>query len=178
MSDQREQATLDRLLGISYRGWDPHRQQSQLALFWEYMRRIGLWYAALDRHDAHPIVSDLPGDLIPGIKAKPVNATLLQQSLRTLGHTSVYERMLLTRALDWAVISTTDTVQDFNLPDAYEPLIIFYERGGWLNKAPNSSEWEISNIRATIDKAVAYAHNPPLDLSPAALDALDQSASA
>lgn len=173
MSNQREKQTLDRILNMNWRTGDPDRQPSQLALFNEYLRRVGLWYQALDIPDAHPIVSDLPGNLVEGIKAKPVSTTLMQQTLRTLGRTSIYERMLLTRALDWAAIADTDAVVTYNLPDPYEPLILFHERGGWLNKAGLDGEWNISGVVGTIHRAHAYCHLTPLDLNTAALDALD-----
>lgn len=178
MSSQHEMDTLNRILHIDWRGGDPTRQPSQLALFSEFLRRMGLWCMALDWHDAHPIASDLPGRVVPDMRAAPVNATLMQQTLRTLGNTSVYERMLLTHVLNWAAIAGEDAVQAYDLPDPYEPLLWFYERGGWLGKAEGENAWEISGIIERIEKAHTYHDLRPLHLDDALLDEMDDGLSA
>jgi len=165
--------TLNRILSFDWRGGDNRRQASQLALFNEYLRRTALWCQVLDLADAHPIVTDLPNQLVTGIKATPVNTTLMQQTLRTVGKTNVYERMLLTRVLDWAAIADTDAVCRYGLPDPYEPLLLFYERGGWLAKTEQRGVWEISGAVDHIERAIAYLDLQPLPLDPVLLDELD-----
>jgi len=177
MNGVRETDILNRILGLEWRGGDATRWPSQLALFGEYLRRFALWAHALDWEDAHPIGSDLPGRLVPGGQAAPVNTTLMQQTLRTLGNTSVYERMLLTRMLNWAAVADEPTVQAYNLPDPYEPLLMFYERGGWLDKAMGDHAWEISGRAEQLDRAWVHIDLEPIPLDdPDYLDELDQGA--
>ncbi|MEM6281157.1 MAG: hypothetical protein AAF787_03110 [Chloroflexota bacterium] len=172
-ANKLETFTLNRILGLDWQGGDPSRQRSQLALFNEYLRRCALWSHALNWNTAHPVASDFPGHILPDVRATPVNATLMQQTLRTLGKTSVYERMLLTHILNWSAIADSATVRAFGLPDLYEPVLLFYERGGWLNKSAREGEWEISGVIDRIDRASAYHDLPPLDIDEALLDELD-----
>jgi hypothetical protein len=175
---QHEVETLNRILQLDWQGGDPNKQPSQLALFSEFLRRMGVWCVALGWHDAHPIASDLPARLVPDVRATPVNATLMQQTLRTLGKTSVYERMLLTNVLNWAAVAGFEAVQAYDLPDPYEPVLWFYERGGWLDKAEGDSAWEISGVIKRIDKAHVYHDDAPLPLDETLLDEIDSGISA
>lgn len=174
MASQRETETLNRILDINWRQGDVTRRRSQLMLFDEYLRRAGIWSHALSWQEAHPIASDIPARIAPHIRATPVNTTLMQQSLRTLGKTSVYERMLLTRALNWAAIADHDIVVRHRLPDLYEPLLLFYERGGWLNKGEQESTWEISGVSDVIHRAHTYRDLPELELDLEHLNNLDK----
>ncbi|MEL6272022.1 MAG: hypothetical protein AAFR22_19615, partial [Chloroflexota bacterium] len=72
-----ETRTLNRILSLEWQGGDPSRQQSQLALFNEFLRRCALWSEALNWPTAHPIASDYPGHIVPDVRATPVNATLM-----------------------------------------------------------------------------------------------------
>ena len=173
MLGQHEVKTLERILNMDWRTTDNSRHHSQVALFNEFLRRTGLWCVMLQWEEAHPIVSDIPGRIFSGLKAKPVNTVLLQQSLRTLGRTSVYERMLLTRVLNWAALDDMGMLDSYKLPDIYEPLLLFYERGGWLDKAPRTGEWEISGVYGEIDRAFAYSDVDPISLDDASLNAMD-----
>lgn len=174
MGNQRETNMLNRILSLEWQGRDDRKHGSQLALFNEFLRRVGVWCNALNWQDAHPIASDLPGRVVPGVRATPVNATLMQQTLRTLGKTTVYERMVLTHALNWSAIADEPAVSAFNLPDPYEPLVQFYERGGWLDKPIGEAGWEISGVIDQIDRAVTYCNLEPLMLDPDLLDQLDE----
>ena len=173
MAGPREKHTLERILQMDWRNTDSTRQQSQLALFNEFLRRTGVWAVALNWGDAHPIVADIPGYIYDGLKAIPVNTVLLQQSLRTLGKTDVFERMLLTRALDWAALYDKGKLDMYNLPDIYEPLLMFYERGGWLEKVRGTDQWNISGVHGTIERAVYYHDLDPIALDNTTLDRLD-----
>ncbi len=179
MNSEREATTLNRILSLEWQGGDLSRQTSQLALFGEYLRRFGRWCHRLEWWEAHPVASDLPGQLVTDDQAAPVNTTLMQQTLRTLGETTVYERMLLTRVLNWAAIADDETVLRYQLPDPYEPLLMFFERGGWLDKAQGDSAWKVSGRVERLNKAWTY-HDldaVPLD-DPAYFNALDENASA
>lgn len=170
---QREIMTLNRILSLNWQGGDANRRGSQLALFNEFLRRVALWCEALEWLDAHPIASDLPGRVLPRVRATPVNTTLMQQTLRTLGKTSVYERMLLTHVLNWSAIADRDEVLVYTLPDPYEPVLLFYERGGWLSKPHGQAGWEISGMVDYVHRAQAYTDLEPLQLETGFLDQLD-----
>lgn len=176
MANTHERDTLNRILDINWRGGDATRRCSQLALFDEYLRRVGLWCTHLGWTDAHPIVSDMPSRVAPNTRATPVNTTLMQQSLRTLGQTSVYERMLMTHVLNWSAAADKGLLALYDLPDLYEPLLWFYERGGWLSKGEREGEWNISGVLTVFAPLEAYATYEPLALEVGLLNAIDNEA--
>lgn len=174
MASQRETDTLNRILRLNWQQQSRQPRPSQQALFGEFLRRAGVWAIALNRADAHPIATDFPAHVVPDVRATPVNTTLMQQTLRTLGDTSVYERMLLTHALNWSAIADHDGVLRYALPDLYEPLLWFYERGGWLRKNDQENVWDVSGVQGPLDRAFTYIQNEVVPLDHAALDAIDQ----
>jgi hypothetical protein len=68
--------------------------------------------------------------------------------------------MILTLALNCAVISNERRVEAYHLPDLYEPLLRFFEFGGWLDKGEFHGEWLISGQTEQIGYALAYLHLP------------------
>ena len=174
MASQHETDTLNRILRLDWqqKTWQAH--PSQQALFGEFLRRTAVWAVALNRADAHPIVTDFPAHVVPDVRATPVNTTLMQQTLRTLGDTSVYERMLLTHALNWAAIANYDAVLRYDLPDLYEPILWFYERGGWLRKNDQKQVWDVGGVEGRLDRAFTYINNEEVPLDAATLDAIDR----
>ncbi len=173
MASQREIDTLNRILRLDWQHQQRKAFPSLEALFSEFLRRTGVWAIALNRADAHPIATDFPAHVVPTVRATPVNATLMQQTLRTLGHTSVYERMVLTHALNWAAIADDEAVLGYNLPDLYEPLLWFYERGGWLYKNDADNLWGIAGLEIPLERAFTYSKNEEVALDSDLLDALD-----
>ena len=171
MTGSHELDTLNRLLRIDWRARDSTRRTSQMALFEEYLRRVGVWCVALGWPDAHPIISDVPGRINPDVTATPVNTTLIQQTMRTIGRTHVYERMMITRMLNMAAVVDFEGDQlPYGMPNLYEPLLLFYERGGWLDKG--TQNWLISGFPFDLQRAGAYVKLSPLNLN-GDLDQLD-----
>jgi hypothetical protein len=172
MPGMNETHTMNRLMEVNWRQQDQLRSHSQMALFREYLRRFAVWCEALDWPEAHPVMSDIPARINPDVQATPVNTTLTQQTMRTLGRTSVYERMMVTRALNLAAIC--DHMPEMipaHLPDLYEPLLCFFERGGWVAKGDATRNWVVSGQVGQLDPAHAYVDLTPLDMM--TLDLLD-----
>lgn len=163
MPGSHELDTLNRLLRIDWRTRDSARRPSQTALFHEYLRRVGVWCAALDWPEAHPVISDIPARINPDVTATPVNTTLIQQTMRTVGRTHVYERMMVTRVLNMAaVVDFEGDRLPYGMPNLYEPLLVFYERGGWVDRGAHG--WLLSGVPFELERAVAYRDITPLNL--------------
>ncbi len=79
-----------------------------------------------------------------------------------------YSRKACWWSIRWASVKTHRYVVSLGLPDPYEPLIVFYERGGSFYREQGILYMDGANVMER-----AYQDLPPLPLDPAALDALD-----
>ena len=69
----------------------------------------------------------------------------------------------------WASVKALPSVAALGLPDPYEPLIVFYERGGWFRREQGYLDLNGANVTLG-----TYKNQPPLpSLDPAALDEMD-----
>jgi hypothetical protein len=125
------EVTLERLseadqgrVRIGRRGDSP-RGFSLLALMREYLRRQALWTNQLGMESSFCV--DLASSLLPGFRCPP---EALSRML--VFPQSSAERKCCQNILAWYALidSHGDLVRAFNLPDPYEPLVRFFERGG------------------------------------------------
>ena len=69
----------------------------------------------------------------------------------------------------WASVKSLPSVAALDLPDPYEPLIVFYERGGWFRR--EQGYLDLNGVNVTLS---TYKNQLPLPtLDPSALDELD-----
>ncbi|MEO0562321.1 MAG: hypothetical protein AAF125_09405 [Chloroflexota bacterium] len=168
-----EEAVYERLLNVDWKLHDADKSASQHALFTEYTRRVAVWCQALGCEHTHPIYADIPKRIAPEVSSKPIYTTELQAMMRTVGRTSVYERMIVTRMLNFAAaVDAKGDNMPHGLTDLYEPLLMFFERGGWIEKGARDEVWRISGHEVTLHRVDSFADRTPLDLN-YNLDALD-----
>ncbi|WP_155374731.1 hypothetical protein [Catellatospora vulcania] len=150
--------------------WDERldRNGSRMKLMQEYLRRSALWARALGRTEYWPFF-DIASFVDPAARIDEQTAAAVR---RRMGETGA-------RPMDVTIVrylldfSTLEFWPD-GLPDPFEPLLMVYERGGPFDREAG---------RVLIGSAVGipegtwekYVGRPPLDdVSPAALDQLDE----
>lgn len=131
MTDRASSAVLERLRTVEWTGdWEDAvaHVMSRRVLMREYLRRAGLWARACSADTAWPFFDAtecLKSDfaLSPGIEAD------LRDFLVQLTGDDAIKRTCA-GAVHLAELRTQGAAIDTDLPDLYEPLILFYERGG------------------------------------------------
>ena len=175
----------------------PHYLGAQLALLREYLRRAGLVAQALG-HDGRwpwldaaaqltrignpPPVPDvaaeaLPGytilednPLYPGPGLDPLEDEVLAMMKDVSGY---YERRICLYYVRWEALKNRPAVRALALPDLYEPLILFYERGGWFRTEHGNIDLTYMML-APGSPADQVERLPLPSLAPTALDELDR----
>lgn len=173
MTSRSSFITLERLRAADWAGdWNSvcRRARSRRLLMREYLRRAALWAQAYASEAAWPFfdVTDyvdlnlcLPSEL----------ATELDGLLSSIASYSIQKTCLGAVRLAWLRDQKSATLPD--LADLYEPLILFYERGGEF-LSDNAGFLELTGVAI---KPLSLRDNlrttPFLTLGNATLDALD-----
>lgn len=192
-------AAIDRVGRIEWRP-DPARLGSHAALMREYLRRSAVCAEALGRtadwpwYDATAQITllgvdprSLPGYVFldpepeyrgPGTdlledKVIALNSQMNGQ-MNTSGHVQDgYARKVCFWFIRWASVQSHPVLAALDLPDLYEPLIVFYERGGWFR--PEQGYLDLDGANVTMAGWRNAAQQPPLpSLDPQTLDRLDE----
>ncbi|WP_274563168.1 hypothetical protein [Streptomyces spiramyceticus] len=129
MTDGLTTATLERLRAVDWSGdWDyafGHAQSRRL-LMHEHLRRSALWARACGAEDAWPFF-DVTGYVDPGFQLPSELAAELHEVLKKAAYSA---RKTCSGAVRFAELRAQGNATLPDLPDPYEPLILFYERGG------------------------------------------------
>ncbi len=185
-------AAIERCRQITWQR-DPRRLSSQVALIKEFLRRAAAAAEALGaskewRWDDYTRLLPLPGidrQFLPGwtfldhygkseyhgpgLDLLEEEVAALQVHIHTISsHGGYYGKRACGWYIRWASVKNLPPVAALGLPDPYEPLILFYERGGSFHRESNFLELDGANVILS-----AYFNLPPLPLDTAALDALD-----
>lgn len=72
----------------------------------------------------------------------------------------------------WEAVKNHPALTPLNLPDLYDPLITFHERGGWFRSEQGYLDLDGYNL--SLLSCATMARKPPLVITPSALDDLDQ----
>ena len=187
-------AAIDRCRRIEWRQ-DISRLGSHVALMREYLRRSAVVAEALNETVNWPWNDvaarlTLPGvdrRFLPGYvfldkepvyegpKADPLEAKVIALNAHISENrysTGWYGRHACWWYIRWASVKNHAALVPLNLPDPYEPLIVFYERGGWLR--PEQGYIDLNGANVTIAGWQKAANQTPLPtLDSAALDLLD-----
>lgn len=111
----------------------------------EYLRRVTIWCRKLDMKFSP--FADLPLKINPELdfpKERP-------DFIRDLNNVSTEMKYLLQIILLWDEISDLLEEKFLILPDPYEPLLLFFEIGGYLRKDQGFLEiWDAQNKVTTI----------------------------
>jgi hypothetical protein len=102
------------------------RLASRVRLMKEYLRRAALWEQRLAGQWDWPFW-DIASHVDPGVRAGADARQLLDDALAPVRSVLVFDTWIW--ALHWAVLREAGGV-DANLPDPFEALLRFYERGG------------------------------------------------
>lgn len=119
---------LERILAIK---WEPDdsRVNSHIALLREYLRRAALWAKALDCIDEWPFF-----DVAAHLDSVDADETKVKVLKTHFTQTPFYVAGIIEKTckwfLEWDSVKNSPKVNEFTLPEPYEPLILMYERGG------------------------------------------------
>ncbi|MFF4365626.1 hypothetical protein [Streptomyces sp. NPDC001594] len=121
---------LERLRAVDWdMRWDlafEHRQ-SRRVLMWEYLRRAAVWAKACGAEEAWPFY-DVTPYLDPEFELHSAQAAELEELLRAVLGQEL--RRTCAGAVRLAALRERSPAAVAGLPDPYEPLLLFYERGG------------------------------------------------
>ncbi|MBF2048764.1 MAG: hypothetical protein IGS54_15625 [Elainella sp. C42_A2020_010] len=123
----------------------------------EYLRRSALWRNALQpSQPTHPLLFDIAACIDPTVRADSDLVEALLDHLNQFPISLVVKRVC-EQALHWAAIRDTTQVQQFSLPDPYEPLLVLFEHDeifstehGWIDVA--GAGFQIQNWRDYAEK--------------------------
>lgn len=189
-------AAIERLQAITWRP-DTARLGSHVALMREYLRRSAIvaealgnalnwpWYDAaslltlpgIDPHRLPGYVTAEAKPQGPGPDADPLEAQMLALDWH-VGSTgqakSAYAWKSCLWYIRWESVKRHPALMPLNLPNLYDPLITFHERGGWFRPEQGYLDLDGYNLSFSSKYCAETAQKPPLVITPAALDELDE----
>ncbi|MFB7191765.1 toxin-antitoxin system YwqK family antitoxin [Streptomyces sp. NPDC056230] len=128
MTDESTLALMERVRAANWSGdWDPFEHaQSRRLLMHEYLRRSALWAQAYGAEDDWPFF-DVTHYIDKEFRLPPALATELDEYLKKVAYSA---RKTCGVAVRLAELRARGDIAMPDLPDLYEPLLLFYERGG------------------------------------------------
>ncbi|WP_298914721.1 hypothetical protein [uncultured Nostoc sp.] len=122
-----------------------YNQETCKLLVREWLRRMALWGKALNATQKWPFISIV--DEIFGEReiSEPViieifgeqeisESVLAEITVFLRDRVNIYTTIASLWYIRWSGVKNQREVTQFNLPAPYEPLIVFFELGGWLRK--------------------------------------------
>lgn len=170
MNATHSQATLARLLAVNWkddRAFD-HRS-ARMRLMREFLRRSAWWAQHYAAPDAWPFY-DIADCVAPGVTVSEDLSVRLEELVRTqIGWPAA--AVCCRAALHWSAVLDAGARPDGG-EDPYEPLLLFFERGGLFTTESGFIEVYGGSVR--LRPWPEYLDKKPADISPAALAALDE----
>ncbi|MEU3470804.1 hypothetical protein ABZ716_23165 [Streptomyces sp. NPDC006687] len=154
-------------------GWDDAfgHVQSRRVIFREYLSRASVWSQAYPQSAAAWPFFDITAYAAPEFRLSHTTEAELKALLARLPSGEV--RATCAGAVRLAELRTQDPAALPDLPDLYEPLILFYERGGEFLRE-SSGALDLTGVSLPLGARSDYLGNPPVtQLSTTVLDALD-----
>ncbi|MEU3407913.1 hypothetical protein ABZ766_28750 [Streptomyces sp. NPDC006670] len=174
MTDRTADAVLHRLRSVPWAGdWDfaYGHVKSRRVLFREYLRRAAVWARAYPAAEAAWPFFDVTGHVDPEFRLSPETDAELAGLLRGLPGGEVANTC--SGAVRLAALRAQDPAAFQGLPDLYEPLVLFYERGGEFLR-DNRGALDLTGVSFRLGALADYLGNPPVTLlGDTVLDALD-----
>jgi hypothetical protein len=166
----RSEATLARLLAVRWRddaAFD-HRS-ARMRLMREFLRRSAWWAQRFGAPDRWPFY-DIAEQVAPGVAVPEDLSERLEELIRTqIGWPG--DAVACRAALHWAAVVDAGARPDDG-EDPYEPLLLFFERGGLFTTEHGLIEVYGGSVHPRTWPE--YLDKKPADISPAALAALDE----
>jgi hypothetical protein len=164
---------LERLLKIKWE-IDNSKTPSQIALMKEYLRRAALWADRVNPEEEWPFF-DVGLYFAPDVRAPKEILDRMQEGLSGRG-LSMRDSKTCAYYLHWMALCDAGRLEGIYLPEPYEPLIVFYERGGSFTVEHNFIEIGLLNP-VMITNWRRSTQQPPLpSLDKEYLDQLDAAA--
>lgn len=115
---------------------NPNGYRSHMRLYHEYVRRLGLYATSFGWGYFNVLTKDIPGMIDPLIRANAeVTETVVKYALgREFDAVAIH---IFLMALHWEALRDSEVYDTYKLLPLYEPLIMIYERGGWLSTEQN-----------------------------------------
>ncbi|MFJ3882869.1 hypothetical protein ACIPW5_36135 [Streptomyces sp. NPDC090077] len=165
---------LERLRAVDWdMRWDLayERCGSRQVLMWEYLRRAAVWAKACGAEAAWPFY-----DVTPYVDAEFELPSAQAAELEELQRTVFWEELRKTcaGAVRLAGLRERDPDAVAGLPDPYEPLVLFFERGGSFSRDCSGVFIDLVGVMCRPGKPAGYLGSRPVDvLDGAVLDALE-----
>jgi hypothetical protein len=163
------ETTLGRLLAVPWKddiAFD-HRS-ARMRLMREFLRRSAWWAQQFGAPDTWPFY-DIAELVAPGVASPEEMAARLEELIRTqVGWPGA--ALTCRAALHWAAVLDAGARPPAG-EDPYEPLLLFFERGGTFTTEGGFIEVGGGSVRRLTWPE--YLDRKPADISPAALQALD-----
>ncbi|MFE9221243.1 hypothetical protein ACFYN3_33545 [Streptomyces lavendulae] len=173
MTDRTAFPVLYRLRAVEWPGdWDFafDRVKSRRVLFREYMRRAAVWAQAYSAETAWPFF-DITSYVDPAFRLPPEAEAELAELLVRLPNVEV--RNTCAGAVRLAELRGQNPDAFSGLPDLYEPLVRFYERGAEFAR-DDAGFLDLTGMRFRPGPLAVYLTTVPVTLlDDAVLDALD-----
>ncbi|MGA5100647.1 hypothetical protein ACPCAC_25185 [Streptomyces lavendulocolor] len=173
MTDQASSDMLSRLRAVDWAGdWDYAfgHAVSRRVLIREYLRRAALWAQTFSVESKWPFF-DVTEYVDPEFTLPPGMATSLEEYLQNVPEGPV--RRTCAGAVRLAGLRAQHPTMLPDLPDLYEPLVLFYERGGEFFR-DNAGFLDLTGVLFKPGTLQHHRRTPPLDtLCATALDAVD-----
>ncbi|MGE7390413.1 hypothetical protein ACQKM2_33535 [Streptomyces sp. NPDC004126] len=144
---------------------------SRQVLMWEYLRRAAVWAKACGAEEAWPFY-DVTAYVDPGFELPAAQAAELDGLERTVVWGELRKTCAGAVRLAGLGERTPDAVA--GLPDLYEPLVLFYERGGSFSRDCSGAFIDLVGVMCRPGKLAGYLGSRPVAvLDDAVLDALE-----
>ncbi|WP_051696492.1 hypothetical protein [Streptomyces sp. NRRL S-244] len=174
MTDRAPSAMLERLRAVEWTGdWDDAvaHVRSRRVLMREYLRRAGMWAQAYSAESAWPFF-DAADYVDPDFTLSPEIAKELREFLGQMTRDDSIKRTCA-GAVRMAGLSAQNPSAGGDLPELYEPLVLFYERGGEFLR-DNAGFLDLTGVLLRPGTLRGHLGTPHLSsLGGAMLDALD-----
>ncbi|MEU9148718.1 hypothetical protein [Streptomyces sp. NPDC048349] len=173
MTDRTASVMLNRLRAVEWVGdWDDvlARVMSRRILMREYLRRAALWAQAYSAERAWPFF-DVTEYVDPEFRLSPETAAELEEYLSRVPGSAL--KATCAGAVRLAELREQNPAALPDLPDLYEPLVLFYERGGEFLR-DNAGGLDLTGVSFRLGTPQGNLGTPPFHaLSERVLDALD-----
>ncbi|MFF5706804.1 hypothetical protein ACFY7H_30605 [Streptomyces sp. NPDC012794] len=153
--------------------WDLafERSGSRRVLMWEYLRRAAVWAKACGAEGAWPFY-DVTAYVDPGFELPAGQAAELEELLARVPGAEL--RRTCAGAVRLAALRERNPAVVDGLPDPYEPLVLFYERGGSFTRDCSGVFLDLVGVMYRPGKPEGYLGSWPVGvLDDAVLDALE-----
>lgn len=111
--------------------YDYAKQDIYKLLIREWLRRMALWGKALNATQKWPFINIVDEIFGEQEVSEPVVVEITSFLSEYVNIYATYTSIWYVR---WSGVKNRKEVAQFNLPEPYEPLIVFFELGGWLRK--------------------------------------------